>query len=97
MTRQAVLDLYFVEARSKLLDLAAFMDRVERAEGNADFRWESFVSGVGDLDSDLPWTTTRVERILKLLSDPTTEPLPAATTKSAAGAWPGYEGKSHIF
>ena len=38
MTKQQVLELYFMEARSKLIDLAAFLDRVERADGEADFR-----------------------------------------------------------
>ena len=28
-------------------------------------------------------------RVLLSLSDPSTEPIPAATTKAAAGAWPG--------
>ena len=32
MTRDEMLDLYFADARSKLIDLAAFLDRVERAE-----------------------------------------------------------------
>ena len=30
MTRQQLLDLYFMDARSKLIDLAAFLDRVDR-------------------------------------------------------------------
>ena len=42
MTRQQVLDLYFMDARSKLLDLAAFIDRVERAQGKEDFRMTAF-------------------------------------------------------
>ena len=28
MTRQQILDLYFMDARAKLIDLAAFLDRV---------------------------------------------------------------------
>ena len=42
MTRQQVLDLYFMENRAKLIDLAAFLDRVDRAEGEADFRLGAF-------------------------------------------------------
>ena len=42
MTRQQVLDLYFMDARAKLLDIAAFMDRVDRAEGEEDFRMKAF-------------------------------------------------------
>jgi hypothetical protein len=33
MTRQQVLDLYFLDARHKLIEIAAFLDRVERATG----------------------------------------------------------------
>ena len=36
MTRQQTLDLYFMEARFKLIELAAFIDRVERTEGEDD-------------------------------------------------------------
>ena len=42
MTRQKVLDQYFMDARHKLIDVAAFLDRVERAEGDADFRLDAF-------------------------------------------------------
>jgi hypothetical protein len=38
MTSQQILDLYFMDARCKLIDLAAFIDRVERSEGAEDFR-----------------------------------------------------------
>ncbi len=31
LTRQEVMDLYFLEARHKLIELAAFLDRVRRA------------------------------------------------------------------
>ena len=42
MTKQQVLDLYFLDARHKLVELAAFLDRVERADGRGDFRLKSF-------------------------------------------------------
>ena len=42
MTRQQVLDLYFIDARFRLIELAAFLDRVDRADGPADFRLEAF-------------------------------------------------------
>ena len=42
MTRQKVLDLYFMEARAKLIDLAAFLDRVDRAPRDGRFRIEAF-------------------------------------------------------
>jgi hypothetical protein len=91
MDKQAVLDLYFIEARSKLIDLAAFLDRVDRAGGEADFRLTALRAGLRELTREgVPaGGADRARRALTLLSDPTTEPLPAATVKSATGAWAG--------
>ena len=85
MTRQQVLDLYFMDARCKLIDLAAFLDRAERAPGDADFRLEAIRSALQELSAP----GNRAEKVLLSLSDPTTEPIPAATTKAACGAYPG--------
>jgi hypothetical protein len=84
MTRQQVLDLYFMEARSKLIDLAAFLDRVDRAGGEADFRLAALRQALSRLDRTTP---DRAEQVLLALSDPTGEPIPEATTKAACGAW----------
>jgi hypothetical protein len=86
MKRQQVLDLYFMDARSKLIDLAAFLDRLDRAEGEPDFRLTGFRKALEELDKNQP---DRAKGVLLALSDPTTEPIPAATTKAACGAWPG--------
>lgn len=86
MTRQQVLDLYFMDARSKLIDLAAFLDRIQRAEGEEDFRMKAFRAALKELCGDRP---ERAKAVLTSLSDPTTEPIPAATSKAACGAWPG--------
>jgi hypothetical protein len=88
MTRQQVLDLYFMDARSKLIDLAAFLDRLDRAEGEADFRLAGFAKAMEELKKD---SSNRAKGVLLALSDPTTEPIPAATTKAACGAWPGLK------
>ncbi len=85
MTRQEVLDLYFMEARSKLIDLAAFLDRVDRAEGAGDFRITAFRQALRELQGPQP---DRAERVLLSLSDPTPEPISHAPSKAAAGAWP---------
>ncbi len=90
MNKQTVLDLYFAEARSKLIDLAAFLDRVERAVGEGDFRLAALRAGLREIAAEP--AGSQVERVLRLLSDPTIDPLPAATTKAAAGAWPGSGG-----
>ena len=86
MNRQELLDLYFMDARAKLIDLAAFLDRLDRASGEADFRlaaWQKALEQLKRTDAH------RAEHVLLSLSDPTPEPIPAATTKAACGAWPG--------
>ena len=85
MTKQQVLDLYFMEARSKLIDLAAFLDRVERADGEADFRLGALRDALAELDKP---GAQRAQNVLLALSDPTTEPVPVAPGKGACGAWP---------
>lgn len=86
MTRQQVLDLYFMEARAKLIDLAAFVDRVERGTGQEDFRMQAFRTALAELSKADP---QKARNVLLSLSDPTIEPIPTATTKAACGAWPG--------
>jgi hypothetical protein len=86
MNREGITDLYFAEARSKLIDLAAFLDRVERSDGADDFRLKSLRAALHELNAVGP---EKAKKILLLLSDPTTEPAAAAGEKSACGAWPG--------
>jgi hypothetical protein len=86
MTRQQTLDLYFMDARCKLIDLAAFIDRMERSTGDEDFRMKAFRQALAGLSQG---ETEKAKRVLLTLSDPTTDPIPAATTKAACGAWPG--------
>ncbi|MBM3833938.1 MAG: hypothetical protein FJ403_11845 [Verrucomicrobia bacterium] len=88
MTRQEALDLYFMDARSKLIDLAAFLDRVDRAEGEADFRLKAFRLALRELERKEP---QRAKQVLLTLSDPTTKPIAKATAKAASGAWPETE------
>lgn len=86
---QEVIDRYFMEHRAKLLDIAAFLDRLDRAgppTGQDDVRIRAIrraipllVDGAGD----------RTRRILELLSDRTSDPIPAASTQAALGADPG--------
>ena len=62
ITREQVLELYFMEARSKLVDLAAFLDRVERAEGADDFRMAALRNALKELDGGQPDRASRVLR-----------------------------------
>jgi hypothetical protein len=88
MTRQQVLDLYFLDARHKLVDLAAFLDRVERAAGSDDFRLKSFRAALAELDGK---KKNKAKAVLLAFSDPTRQPISAATTKAACGAFPEFK------
>ena len=83
-----ILDLYFLDARARLIDIAAFMDRVDRADGGDDFRYDAFRTALKALESE---KQDRARKVLLAFSDPTEEPIPEATTKAACGAWPGEE------
>lgn len=86
MTRQQVLDLYFMDARCKLIEIAAFLDRVDRAEGEPDFRLGAFREALRHLGEG---QAGRAEAVLRSLSDPTPDPIAKAPGKGAVGAWPG--------
>ena len=58
--KQNSVDLYFMEARAKLIDIAAFMDRVERDGLTEDFRYQAFKEAMEALDSD-----DRAENVLE--------------------------------
>ncbi len=92
MTKQEILDLSFLDARHKLIEIAAFLDRVGRADGEADFRLKAFRTALGGLTGT---ESGLAKRVLLVFSDPTSEPIPAATTKTACGAWP--DGKQSLF
>ncbi len=87
--RSKVVELYFLEHRAKLIDIAAFLDRLERAaDGSAptDFRIEAFRRALAVLSDGGPH---RARRVLELLSDHSTEPIgSAAGMKGAFGACP---------
>ena len=84
MTRQQGLDLYFLDARHKLIDLAAFLDRVERAGGMDDFRLKSFRAALAKLDGK---KKNKAKDVLFAFSDPTTKSIAKAAGKGAYGAW----------
>jgi hypothetical protein len=82
-TKRDILDLHFMDARCKLIDLAAFLDRVERHAGDADFRLDAFRKALPILLSEKP---DRAKAVLDALSDPSSEPIEAATLQGAFGA-----------
>ena len=87
LTQQQLIDEYFMEVRARILDVAAFLDRMDRAaERNAqdDFRMVAMRQALQALYAG---TSGRVYDIQMIFSDPTTEPLMQLDRKSAFGAF----------
>ena len=82
-SKKDIIDLHFMDARYKLIDIAAFLDRVERHDGEADYRFDALKEALPILMSDRP---DRAKAVLDLLSDHSTEPAEAATIQGAFGA-----------
>ena len=84
MTKQQILDLYFLDARHKLIELAAFLDRVERADGKDDFRMKAFRAALEGMTNN---KKQKARTVLLAFSDPTTKPIAKAAGKGATGAF----------
>ena len=86
LSAREVVDEFFIENRTRLLEIAAFLDRLDRADpayAAGDFRMRAFRDALASVSQG----DGRLERIQLLLSDPTTEPLGALDRKSAFGAY----------
>ena len=82
--QRAVVEHGFIPVRAKLIEVAAFLDRVERHAVADDFRCEALRAAAALLIDGKP---ERARRILESLSDPSTEPDQASSGKAALGAW----------
>lgn len=80
-----LVDLGFMDARFKLIDLAAFLDRVQRAGQHGDFRVQALQHALSLLALKEP---DRAREVLLSFSDPSTAPIEKATTQGAIGAVP---------
>jgi hypothetical protein len=87
LTQRALIAEYFMEHRVQVLELAAFLDRLDRArelDGEDDFRMRSVRQALAALvDGD----GNRVQRVQMIFSDPRSELLDELDQKSAKGAY----------
>jgi len=97
LSSSQILDMSFLENRARLLEMAAFLDRIERSAnadaGKLDFRYQALINGIRLLldRSDAGRTTA----IQISFSDQTTEPIADANGLKAHGAWNGGGNESH--
>lgn len=81
---RAIVDQAFIPVRAKLIEVAAFFDRVERYGAADDFRCAALRAAAKLLIDGRP---ERARRILESLSDHTTKPDAVSSGKAALGAW----------
>ena len=81
---KVVVDHAFIGVRARLIEVAAFLDRVERHGSADDFRCVALREAAKLLVDGQP---ERARRILEKLSDPTTVPDELSSGKAALGAW----------
>ncbi len=79
-----LVDLGFMDSRSKLIDLAAFLDRVQRAGQESDFRVQALKNAIQLLSLNEP---KRAQEVLLSFSDPSIQPIEKATMQGAIGAF----------
>jgi len=85
LTQRQLIEGFFLEHRAQVIDLAAFLDRLDRAaarDAEDDFRLRALRDAVRALDAP-----GRVQRIQMILSDPGDEPLAVRDRQSAFGAY----------
>ena len=82
-TKQELLDLQFIEIRHKLIEVGAFLDRIERHDGEADYRLKAMEEALPLLQQS---GAGRAEAILNALSDHSSEIPDTAPYQGAFGA-----------
>lgn len=91
--RTDLIDLYFLEHRARLLDIAAFLDRLGRADDAGkpeDFRIKAFHKATAILTDQDP---DKAKRILEVFSDQSSDlAISAPQSKGATGAAPEEVG-----
>ncbi len=81
--KKEILDADFAAARACVLDVAAFLDRVERGEGQADFRYQALLDVLPLLSNP---GAGRARAVLEALSYQSPEVPETVSTKAACGA-----------
>ena len=93
LTQRELIEGFFMEHRAQIIDIAAYLDRLDRSiehDAESDFRFLAIRRAMRELGSD---ETGRVERILMHLSDPVVELMDTRDRQNALGAFAGSEAR----
>ena len=82
-SKKDLLDLQFIDARHKLIEVAAFLDRIDRHPGEPDYRIEALKKTLPILLEDRP---DRAKAVLEALSDHSAALAETAPFQGAFGA-----------
>ena len=82
-SKKELLDLQFIDARHKLIDVAAFLDRIDRHPGEEDYRFTAMKNALPILLTGRP---DRARAVLESFSDHTMEISVSAPFQGAHGA-----------
>jgi hypothetical protein len=82
-SKKDLLDLQFIDVRHKLIEVAAFLDRIDRHSGEEDYRFSALKNSLPILLENSP---ERARRILESLSDTSTDLHESAPFQGAFGA-----------
>ncbi len=83
LNKKELLDLQFIDARARMIDIAAFLDRLDRHDGEADVRLKYYKAALLILLEDRP---DRAKTVLEAFSDHTAEISETAPFQGASGA-----------
>lgn len=83
LSKKEILDLQFIDARARLIDLAAFLDRLQRHDGDADVRLRYFKEALPILLEERP---DRAKAVLEKFSDMSADISETAPFQGATGA-----------
>lgn len=88
MSAKEILEMYFLDNRARLLEIASFLDRIGRysgaSEAKNDFRYRSFMKA---LKVVMGTEKERTKNIQLLFSDLSEEPIDTVVDPRAYGAW----------
>lgn len=82
-SKKDLLDLQFIEMRHLVVELAAFLDRIDRHPGPGDFRVEALQNAIRILSEP---RSSRAKAVLDSLSDKSTSPVAGKAGLPACGA-----------
>lgn len=95
MSAKEILETYFLDNRARLLEIASFIDRIDRYRDSEtakdDFRYKSFVKALKII---IDTKEERTKNVQLLFSDLSAEPIESVVDPKAYGAWEGASRES---